>query len=137
MTFISSLCSYFLFTTPRRTASGDDSGESVSPESSLEEEEKLTKEEWQAVNNMLSYQQDDDTTFLHGEDLQNMIQFLLDVSVGQAAARIISIKQTEIVCGRFEELHVTTKMYHKSVHCDVSLKFYGLSSPEGSLTQVC
>lgn len=110
---------------------------SVSPESRLEEEEKLTKEEWQAINKMLSCQQDDDATSLHDKDLRNMIHFLVDVSIGKSAARIISINHIEIVCGRFEELHVTTKMYHKSIHCDVSLKLYGLSSPEGSLAQVC
>lgn len=117
------------------TASGEEPVESMSAEPNLEEEEKLLKEEWQKINKMLSYQEDDDATSLHGKDLQNMIKVLVDVSVGQAAARIININQIEIACGRCEELHVRTKMYPKSVHCDVFLKFYGLSSPEGCLVQ--
>ncbi|ONK67151.1 uncharacterized protein A4U43_C06F16540 [Asparagus officinalis] len=117
------------------TVSGDDSVARILPESRLEEEENLTKEEWQAINKMLSYQQEDDLSLIPGKTLQNMMQFVVDVSVGQAAAQIISINQTDIVCGRFEELHIRTKMYQKSTHCDVSLKFYGLSSPEGSLTE--
>lgn len=69
--------------------------------------------------------------------MQNMIHFLVNVSIGQAAARIVSINQTEMVCGRFEELHVSTKFKHRSTLCDVSLRSYGLSAPEGSLAQVC
>ena len=69
--------------------------------------------------------------------MQNMIQLLVIVSIGRAAARIISINQTEIVCGRFEQLQVSTKFKHRSTHCDVLLKFYGLSAPEGSLAEVC
>ncbi|CAL5415223.1 unnamed protein product [Camellia sinensis] len=53
----------------------------------------------------------------------------------QAAARIVNINQTEIVCGRFEQLLVSTKFKHWSTHCDVTLRFYGLSAPEGSLVQ--
>ncbi|KAG2726780.1 hypothetical protein I3760_01G128300 [Carya illinoinensis] len=100
--------------------------------------EGLTKEEWQAINNLLSHQPDDELISHSGKDMQNMIQFLVTVSIGQAAARIIDINQTEIVCGRFEQLHVSTKFKHRSKHCDVLLRFYGLSAPEGSLAQsVC
>ncbi|XP_058093613.1 uncharacterized protein LOC131239768 [Magnolia sinica] len=98
-------------------------------------EERLTKEEWHAINKILSYQPDEETTFLSGKDMQNMIQFLVNVSIQQAATRIISINQTEILCGRFEQLQVSTKFYHRSTHCDVSLRFYGLSAPEGSLAE--
>ncbi|KAK1307197.1 hypothetical protein QJS10_CPA10g01575 [Acorus calamus] len=119
----------------RRSSSEDASNVKNSVESRLVEEGKLTKDEWQAINNLLSYQPEEDATFILGKDMQNMIQFLVNVSIGQAAARIININQTEILCGRFEQLQVTTKMYHKSICCDMSLKFYGLSAPEGSLAQ--
>jgi vacuolar protein sorting-associated protein 13A/C len=66
-----------------------------------------------------------------------MIHYLVTLSIGQAAARIIDINQTEIVCGRFELLHVSTKFKHRSTLCGVLLRFYGLSSPEASLSQVC
>jgi vacuolar protein sorting-associated protein 13A/C len=66
-----------------------------------------------------------------------MIHYLVTLSIGQAAARIIDINQTEIVCGRFEQLHVSTKFKHRSTQCDVLLRFYGVSAPEGSLAQVC
>lgn len=69
--------------------------------------------------------------------MQNMIHYLVTLSIGHAAARIIDINQTEIVCGRFEQLDVSTKFKHRSIHCDVLLRFYGLSAPEGSLAQVC
>ncbi|KAH7682946.1 Vacuolar protein sorting-associated protein 13 [Dioscorea alata] len=117
-----------------RNPSGDASAVGDTTESELDGEERLTKEEWHAINKILSYQVDEDTTLL-GKDMQHMMLFLVDVSVNQAAARIIDINQTEIVCGRFEQLHVTTKLYHKSIHCDVSLKFYGLMSPEGPLAR--
>lgn len=136
MSFLSSLYLYFL-SLIRGSASGDGPVESVSSEAKLDAEEDLSKDEWQAISKMLSYKEDDNMTSIHGKDLQDMIKVLVDVSVGQAAARIININQTEIACGRFEELHVKTKMFPKSVHCDVSLKFYGLSSPEGRLAQVC
>lgn len=71
-----------------------------------------------------------------GKDMQNMIKYLVTVSIGQAAARIMSINETEILCGRFEQLHVSTKVKHHSTHCDILLKFCGLSSPEGSLAEV-
>ncbi|KAK1259991.1 hypothetical protein QJS04_geneDACA015489 [Acorus gramineus] len=118
-----------------RSSSEDASNVKNSVESGLVEEGKLTKDEWQAINNLLSYEPEEDATFILGKDMQNMIQFLVNVSIGQAAARIININQTEILCGRFEQLQVTTKMYHKSICCDMSLKFYGLSAPEGSLAQ--
>lgn len=100
-------------------------------------EERLTKEEWQAINNLLSYQPDEDLTGTSGKDMENMIQYFIDVSIGQAGARIVSFNKTEIVSGRFEQLHVSTKFKHRSTHCDVTLKFYGFSVPEGSLAQVC
>jgi vacuolar protein sorting-associated protein 13A/C len=68
--------------------------------------------------------------------LPNTIRFLVDVSIGQAAARIINIDQTEVLCGRFEQLQVVTRLYPKSTRCDVTLKYCGLSSPEGSIAQV-
>ncbi|KAL3505576.1 hypothetical protein ACH5RR_030958 [Cinchona calisaya] len=101
-------------------------------------EERLTKEEWQAINNILSYQSDEDLTLHPGTEMQNMIRYLVDVSISRAAARIININHTEIACCRFENLHVSTKFKHRSTHCDVTLKLYGLSAPEGSLAQsVC
>lgn len=100
-------------------------------------EERLTKEEWQAINKLLSYQPEDELASLSGKEAQNMIQFLVTVSVRCAAARIISINQTEIICGRFEQLEVSTKFKHRSTYCDVVLRFYGLSAPEGSLAEVC
>lgn len=106
-------------------------------ESQLGQEDRLTKEEWHAINKLLSYQPEEDSTFVSGKEMQNMILFLVNVSISQAAARIITTNQTEIICGRFEQLEVTTKRYYRSVHCDVSLKFYGLSAPEGSLAEVC
>ncbi|KAJ1403039.1 Vacuolar protein sorting-associated protein 13, N-terminal domain [Sesbania bispinosa] len=98
-------------------------------------EERLTKEEWQAINKLLSYQPEEELVQRSAKDMQNMVQFLVTVSIGQAAARIISVNQVEIVCGRFEQLNLSTKFRQRSVYCDVLLKFYGLSAPEGSLTQ--
>ncbi|XP_021714350.1 uncharacterized protein LOC110682332 isoform X2 [Chenopodium quinoa] len=101
-------------------------------------QEKLTKEEWQAINNLLSYQPDGELALYSGKDGQNMVQFLVDVSIGQAAAKIIDIHGTEVLCGRFELLKVSTKLKHRSTCCDLSLRFYGLYAPEGSLAQsVC
>ncbi|KAM1215633.1 hypothetical protein ACFX13_012262 [Malus domestica] len=98
-------------------------------------EERLTKEEWQAIHKLLSYQPEEAHS---GKGMQNMIRFLVTVSVDQAAARIIDINQTEVVCCRFEQLQISTKFKNRSTYCDVSLKFYGLSAPEGSLAQsVC
>ncbi|KAL5700718.1 hypothetical protein ACHQM5_026131 [Ranunculus cassubicifolius] len=124
--------SWFSFTW--RTSSNNVAGTNKNEEA-VEEEDKLTKEEWQAINKLLSYQPEEDLNFHLGKSAPDMIQFLVNVSVGQAAARILSSNQTEIVCGRFEQLHITTKFYHRSTQCDVSLKFYGLSAPEGSLAQ--
>ncbi|XP_050117405.1 uncharacterized protein LOC126595103 isoform X2 [Malus sylvestris] len=98
-------------------------------------EERLTKEEWQAIHKLLSYQPEEAHS---GKGMQNMIRFLVTVSVDQAAARIIDTNQTEVVCCRFEQLQISTKFKNRSTYCDVSLKFYGLSAPEGSLAQsVC
>ncbi|KAH9766383.1 C2 domain-containing protein [Citrus sinensis] len=119
----------------RLTNSKDPSVGDASEESQLTEE-RLTNEEWQAINKLLSYQPGEESTSYSGKDMQNMIQYLVMVSIGQAAARIISINQIEILCGRFEQLHVSTKFKHRSIQCDVSLRFYGLSAPEGSLAEV-
>lgn len=126
---------WFLFNV-RRTPSEEAAVGDTSEGSKLLEE-RLTKEEWQAINKLVSYQPDDELTSHSGKDMQNMIQFLAIVSIGRAAARIISVNQTEIVCGRFEQLQVSTKFKHRSTHCDVLLKYYGLSAPEGSLAEVC
>lgn len=95
----------------------------------------MTKEEWEAVNKLLSYQPDEDLAHV-GRDMQNMIQYMTVVSISKAAARIVNINNTEIICGRFENLHVSTKFKHRSTHCNVTLQYYGLSAPEGSLAQV-
>lgn len=95
----------------------------------------MTKEEWEAIDKLLSYQPDEDLG-LTSKDMHNMIKISVTISIGQAAARIVSMNQTEIICGRFEQLHVSTKFKHRSIYCDLLLKFYGLSAPEGSLAQV-
>lgn len=110
--------------------------EKDAPEGLQVAEGRLTKEEWQAINNLLSFQQEEELNLHSTKDMQNMIRFLASVSVRQAAAKVINRNETEIICGRFEQLHVLTKLRHRSTHCDVSLKFYGLSAPEGSLAQV-
>ncbi|KAL8484750.1 hypothetical protein ACS0TY_027161 [Phlomoides rotata] len=97
-------------------------------------EERLTKEEWEAVNKLLSYQPEEDLAHV-GKDVKNMIHYMIIVSISKAAAKIVNINNTEIVCGRFENLNVSTKFKHRSVHCDVTLQYYGFSSPEGSLAQ--
>ncbi|KAM3341348.1 putative protein isoform X1 [Capsicum galapagoense] len=96
-------------------------------------EDQLTREEWQAINNLLSYQPDEELALQHGKE--NMIQYLINVSISRAAARIIDIGEIEIVGGRFENLCVSTKIKHRNSHCDLTLKFYGLYAPEGSLAQ--
>lgn len=99
-------------------------------------EERLTTEEWEAVNKLLSFQPDEDLAQT-GRNMQNMIHYMIIVSISKAAARIVNIDNTEIVCGRFENLNISTKLKQKSTHCDVKLQYYGFSSPEGSLAQVC
>ncbi|KAL3812236.1 hypothetical protein ACJIZ3_013504 [Penstemon smallii] len=116
-----------------RSTSEDDSAMDSSGVSGSVEE-RLTKEEFEAVNKLLSYQPDEDLVQI-GKDMQNMIHYMIIVSISKAAARIININNTEIVCGRFENLHVSTKFRHRSIHCDVALQYYGLSAPEGSLAQ--
>lgn len=127
----------FWFTLCLRRTNSEDASDGDASEASQLREEKLTQEEWLAINKLLSYQSDEELMPHSGKDMQNMIRYLVTVSVEQAAARIIDINQTEIVCGRFEQLQVSTKLKNRSTHCDVSLKLYGLSAPEGSLAQVC
>ena len=85
----------------------------------------------------MSFQPDEDSTSQSGKDMQNMMQRMVIVSIGQAAARIVNVNKTEIGCGRFEQLQVCTKFKHRSIYCDLTLKFYGLSAPEGSIAEVC
>lgn len=125
-----SLTFSFFRRTPDESAADTSKG-SQSPE------ERLTKEEWQAINKLLSYQPDETLTSHSGKDMQNMIRFMVTVSVDRAAARIVDINHTEILCCKFEQLQVSTKFKHRSTYCDVSLRFYGLYAPEGSLAQVC
>ncbi|KAL8204306.1 hypothetical protein R6Q57_009929, partial [Mikania cordata] len=98
--------------------------------------DRLSKEEWQALNNLLSFQPDEDFASQSGKEMQNMTQRMVIVSIGQAAAKIININETEVVCGRFEQLQISSKFKHRSIYCDMTLKFYGLSAPEGPLCQV-
>lgn len=124
-----------IFFASRRSTSVDDpASENSSVSGSVEE--KLTKEEWEAVNKLLSFQPDEDLVQT-GKDVRNMIHYMIIVSISKAAARIVNIDNTEIVCGRFENLNVCTKLKQKSIHCDVTLQYYGFSSPEGTLVQVC
>ncbi|CAA0829437.1 calcium-dependent lipid-binding family protein, partial [Striga hermonthica] len=116
-----------------RSTCEDDSGVDTSS-ASRSVEERLTKEEWEAVNKLLSYQPDEDLAHT-AKDMKNMIHYMIIVSISKAAARIVNINNTEIVCGTFENLNVATKCKHRSTHCDVTLQYYGLSSPEGSLAQ--
>ncbi|CDY58704.1 BnaC08g46570D [Brassica napus] len=118
-----------------RTESEDDPEADNVAEGSKSMEEGLTKEEWKAINKLLSHQPDEEMNLYSGKDMQNMTHFLVTVSIGQGAARIVDINQTEVLCGSFEQLDVTTKFRYRSTQCDVSLRFYGLSAPEGSLAQ--
>ncbi|KAH0635119.1 hypothetical protein KY284_037905 [Solanum tuberosum] len=122
--------SWFSFTWSTDTA--DVSAGDTSEEANTLEDQ-LTREEWQAINKLLSYQPDEELALQHGKE--NMIHYLLNVSISRAAARIIDIHQIEIVGGRFENLCVSTKLKHRNSHCDLTLKFYGLYAPEGSLAQ--
>ncbi|KAK4730781.1 hypothetical protein R3W88_023769 [Solanum pinnatisectum] len=122
--------SWFSFTWSTDTA--DVSAGDTSEEANTLDDQ-LTREEWQAINKLLSYQPDEELALQHGKE--NMIHYLLNVSISRAAARIIDIDQIEIVGGRFENLCVSTKLKHRNSHCDLTLKFYGLYAPEGSLAQ--
>ncbi|GAB2216278.1 hypothetical protein Droror1_Dr00024048 [Drosera rotundifolia] len=124
--------SWFSFSWGSAVDESSDVDDSVAAELT---ERKFTKEEWKAINNLLSYQPDGDLTLQSGKDMPNAIQYLIEVSIRQAAAKIIDLSHTEIICGRFEQLNISTKFKHRSTLCDVSLRFYGLSSPEGSLAQ--
>ncbi|CAM9004161.1 unnamed protein product [Rhodiola kirilowii] len=95
----------------------------------------ISKEEWQAINKLMSYQPDEDVNLGSGKDMKNWIRYLVAISIEQASARIVSDTETEILCGRFEQLLISTKFRHHSTDCDMSLRFYGLSSPEGSLAE--
>lgn len=99
-------------------------------------DEKLIKEEWQAINNFLSFQFDGEFVLYLGKDVQNMIQFLIDVFIGQVVVKIINIYNIEVFCGRFEQLNVLIKFKYRSIYCDVLLKFYGLYVLEGFFVQV-
>ncbi|KAI3677367.1 hypothetical protein L1987_86993 [Smallanthus sonchifolius] len=112
-----------------------DTLEQDAPEGSQTVADRLSKEEWHALNNLLSFQPDEDSGLQPGKDMQNMTHRMVIVSIGQAAAKIININETEIVCGRFEQLQVSAKFKHRSIYCDLTLKFYGLSAPEGPLCQ--
>ncbi|CAN6447305.1 unnamed protein product [Victoria cruziana] len=118
---------------------GASSKESVasmhSPGADLFEEQRLTKEEWRAINKLLSYQTEEELSWPLGKDMAKMMQYLVNVSIETAAARIINIDQTEILCGKFEQLQVSARLYPRSIKCDVTLKLWGLSSPEGSLVK--
>ncbi|RAL47445.1 hypothetical protein DM860_013410 [Cuscuta australis] len=119
-------------------AAPEDCSAGESSEDSKSVEDTLTKEEWQAINKLLSYQPDEDLALQHGKETHNMTHYLINVSICRAAAAIINVDQTEILCGRFENLNLLTKLKQRTIQCDVSLKFYGLSAPEGSLAQsVC
>ncbi|XP_078433928.1 calcium-dependent lipid-binding family protein isoform X2 [Wolffia australiana] len=118
-----------------RTYSQDVQTPSALVEGNVVDEKKLSKEEWELLNKLLSYYTDDDARMPSGNDARSLIRLLVDVSIFHAAARIVSMNHTEILCGRFDQLQVTAKMYKRTVHYDLSLKFYGLSSPEGSLIQ--
>lgn len=85
----------------------------------------------------MSVQQDEESASQPGQDDPNMTQRMVIVSINKASARIINIYEAELVCGRFEKLQVSAKFKHKSIYCDLTLKFYGLSAPEGPLCQVC
>ncbi|XP_015087740.1 uncharacterized protein LOC107031055 isoform X1 [Solanum pennellii] len=122
--------SWFSFTWSTDTA--DVSAGDTSKEANTMEDQ-LTREEWQAINKLLSYQPDEELALQHGKE--NVIHYLLNVSISRAAARIIDIDQIEIVGGRFENLCVSTKLKNRNSHCDLTLKFYGLYAPEGSLAQ--
>ncbi|KAL8119884.1 hypothetical protein AgCh_017125 [Apium graveolens] len=45
-------------------------------------EERFTKEEWQAINSLLSYQPNEDLIFHSGKDVQNRTRYLIDILVG-------------------------------------------------------
>ncbi|KAI4370200.1 hypothetical protein MLD38_018571 [Melastoma candidum] len=116
-------------------ATSEDDLKKESSEGSQIIEGKLTKEEWQAINNLLSHERDEDFDMTCSKDMQNMARILVTIAIGQAGARIFNRNGTEVVHGRFEQLDVSAKLKSRSKHCHVSLKFYGLSSPEGSIAE--
>eukprot|EP01018_Ginkgo_biloba_P025446 Gb_15429 [translate_table: standard] len=96
---------------------------------------RLTKEEWNKINELLSYNPAEDFPMLSDKEPPNMLQVSLDATIGQSAARVVNNQKLEIICGKFENLQVGIKLYPRSIHCNTTLKFYGLSAPEGSLIQ--
>ncbi|KAH9312824.1 hypothetical protein KI387_027859, partial [Taxus chinensis] len=96
---------------------------------------RLTKEEWNKLNDLLRYDPLEEFSVLSDKEPPNMVQVALDATIRQSAARIVNNQKLEIMCGKFENLQVGLRLYPKSIHCDLKLKFYGLSAPEGSLIQ--
>lgn len=96
---------------------------------------QLSKEEWKKLNELLSYHSAENFFVLSDKEPPDMLQVSLDATVGKSAARIVDNQNLEIICGKFESLHVGLRLYPKSIHCDTKLKLYGVSAPEGSLIQ--
>ncbi|PTQ34792.1 hypothetical protein MARPO_0076s0036 [Marchantia polymorpha] len=96
---------------------------------------QLTKEEWNKINDLLSYRPDEDLSTLSDPEAPNMLQTALEVSIKRSAASLLDKEEREILCGTFETLQVSLMRYPKTEKCDVKLKFYGLSAPEGRLIE--
>lgn len=96
----------------------------------------LTTEEWNKINDLLSYRPEEESSALSSPEAPNMLQTELEVSIGRSGAEVLDQNEVQILCGRFEDLQVSLLRYPKSEKCDVKLKFYGLSAPEGGLIEV-
>ncbi|XP_024542530.1 uncharacterized protein LOC9648284 isoform X1 [Selaginella moellendorffii] len=94
---------------------------------------QLTKEEWNKINELLSYQPGQDYPLLSTQEPQNMLQTMLDVTIKQSLACIKDSTDLVILCGTFSNLNVSLKLFPKTFFCDTKLTYYGLSSPEGPL----
>ncbi|CAM6102066.1 unnamed protein product [Calypogeia fissa] len=95
----------------------------------------LTTEEWNKINDLMSYRPEEESLALSSQEAPNMLQMEIEVSIGRSGAEVLDQREMQILCGRFEDLQVSLLSYPKSQKCDVKLKFYGLSAPEGGLIE--
>lgn len=103
---------------------------------SSDESRSFSEEDWKQLNEVIGYQDTNESSILPGQDPLDMLHTVLEVHMEHNATKLVDEKGGNIIELSAEDLQCNTKFYRETKIFDFKLGSYKLTSPEGLLAEV-
>jgi vacuolar protein sorting-associated protein 13A/C len=96
---------------------------------------KFTDEDLERFNQLIGYQEGQQSNILPGQEPPNMLHTLLDVRMRHNATKLVSQDKEDLLELSCDDLQCVLHMYPKTIRFDLKLGSYQVACPEGLLAE--